>query len=136
MNFAQIQEWTTRLEAADDVALNLDTPVLFGSPKTLTKEWRAFIVDGKVISASRYQLQGEPSLSAEDVPAGLVTFVEERCAEYQPHPIFVMDVALVDGNYFIIECNCFNGSGFYHCDIQQIVAAVTAFMAHSLNAEA
>ncbi len=82
-------------------------------------------MNGKVVSSSRYQVNRELSVSATDIPVAMIDFVEARCREYTPHAIFVMDVALLNNEYYILECNCFNGTGFYANDISKVVGTVT-----------
>ena len=38
-----------------------------------------------------------------------------------------IDVARVDRTFRVVECNCFNGSGFYAADAERLVHAVSAF---------
>ena len=82
----------------------------------------------KIISSSRYLQNGKINISVEDVPDELIEFVENSCLEYILNDIFVMDTALFEDNYKIVECNCFNGTGFYKHDITKIVKAMNAFL--------
>jgi hypothetical protein len=50
------------------------------------------------------------------------------CEIWVPAPVFVMDVGESAGNLFIIECNCFNSSGFYKSNIEKIVVDVSEFI--------
>lgn len=38
-----------------------------------------------------------------------------------------MDVCFSDNEYFIVECGCMNGAGFYSADIGKIITAVTEY---------
>jgi hypothetical protein len=125
MSFMEIQAWAGKIALIDNPELSLDSLLFISSPKTIAKEWRNFIVNGKVVSSSRYQVNGELSLSAEDIPAAMIEFTEVRCTEFTPNDIFVMDVALAEGRFGILECNCFNGTGFYAHDISNIIRTVT-----------
>jgi hypothetical protein len=107
---------------------NFDTTIFISSPKKIDKEWRNFIVDGKVISSSRYVVNGELSISNTDIPSDMIQFTEECCEIYTPHEIFVMDIALSENEYKIIECNCFNATGFYEHDIELIVKNTNEFL--------
>ena len=44
----------------------------------------------------------------------MIRFVESMCNIFTPHDVFVMDVCDIEGEYFVVECNCFNGSGVYN----------------------
>jgi hypothetical protein len=102
-------------------SMNKDTMIFLARPKKIHKEWRNFIVNKKVVSSSRYCLDGELNIDNQDIPTEMISFVTMRCQTFTPHAIFVMDVALSDGIYSIIECNCFNGTGFYDHDVAAIV---------------
>ena len=61
-----------------------------------------------------------------DIPKEMLTFVEDRIADYKPHDSFAMDIASTqDGTYYIIECGCLNSVGFYHADIKEIVKSIS-----------
>lgn len=101
-----------------------DSLILVAKPKAIEKEWRNFIVDGKVVSSSRYAVDRKRSINSNDTPRDMIRFTEECCCLYMPNNVFVMDVALYDGQYYIVECNCFNDTGFYDHDILEVVKGV------------
>gem|GEM_PF-420030 len=105
-----------------------DTELVLCSPKRIGKEWRNIIIQGRVISSCRYRFYGEQSIDEDDAPADMIDFVEALCGIFTPHDVFVMDVCECEGEYFVIECNCFNGSGIYSKDISKIVNAVNAYI--------
>ena len=109
-------------------SLTKDTELVLSSPKTIDREWRNFIVQGEVISSCRYGLRGELNVDEHDVPDDMIRFVVALCEVFTPHDVFVMDVCDCDGDYFVIECNCFNGSGVYNNDLLKIVKAVNAYI--------
>lgn len=97
-------------------AVNIDT------------EWRFFIVDNKVVSGSQYKKNGRLSVSP-DVPATTMRMAEIMAEGWLPAPVVVMDVALTEeGEYKVIEFNCFNASGFYANDVERIVTEVTRYV--------
>lgn len=102
--------------------------ILVSKPKQIEKEWRNFIVDGAVVSSSRYCVNRQRSIDNMDIPIDMIKFAEECCKEFVPHDVFVMDVALCEGQYFIVECNCFNDTGFYDHDIFTVVKSVNEYM--------
>jgi hypothetical protein len=125
MSFSQIKAWGEQIVGSNDIELSLESLVFVSSPKKIDKEWRNFIVDGKVISSSRYLVGGELNVSPNDIPSDMIDFVHDRCQEFTPHQIFVMDVSLFEKKYYILECNCFNGTGFYANDISKIIKAIS-----------
>ena len=105
------------------------TELAISSPKIIDREWRNIIIQGKVVSSCRYRVFGEPSIDEDDAPVGMVRFAEELCSHFVPHDVFVMDVCECAGKYFVIECNCFNGSGIYNTkDLSKIVSAVNMYV--------
>lgn len=123
--FAEIVEWHDRICKAGGADLTTHTPVFVAESRTITREWRNFIVNGKVVASSRYMLAGELNVNPADTPPEMIAFCESCAAAWQPHDIFVMDIAEADGEFRIIECNCFNGTGIYDHDVEAIVTAVT-----------
>jgi len=115
--------------------LEIDSKIVFGPAYNIQREWRNYIVNGKVITSSRYRNNFRLSKSGTDIPEDMIKFVEERCKEYQPHDVFAMDIAETrhdDGEmrYYIIECGCMNSVGFYHADINKYVESVSNYLAN------
>lgn len=94
------------------------------SVKKLGREWRAIIVQNKVISVCRYAINSETSVSSVDVPDKVMSFIRENCQIIGAPIAWVMDVAEYQNELFILECNIFNASNFYDCDRIEIVSAV------------
>ena len=119
-----------RMRAVDYFA-PADNPVILAPAKRLGREWRAFVVDGDVVDISLYAVGGDPQQSrgAPVAAIAMATTAAEACA---PAPVFVMDIAeVLEGQreaLRVVEVNAFNSSGFYACDIETIVSAVTAFV--------
>lgn len=108
--------------------LNYNTMVVCSPVKTIYREARFFVVEGRVVTGSTYRLSNKTFISAE-VPPSMTDFAQKMVDLYQPSEAFVIDIALVENNYNIeeykvIEINCINGSGFYAIDIQKFVMAI------------
>ena len=131
MTFREIKEWSSAFQIVDNVTLNGQTKIVVGEPYNISKEWRNYIVDGKVVTSSRYRENFRLSKSAEDIPDGMIKFVEERCSEYMPHKIFAMDVALCGGEYYIIECGCMNSVGLYAADVGKFVKSISDYVSNN-----
>jgi hypothetical protein len=127
MRFADIRQLAESMKESQGGHLEFETPIVASRPKVIEKEWRSFVVGGKVVSTTRYLYRGELDIAPDDLPAGLNAYLEEAINWYQPHPVFVMDTALSEGKYWILECNCFNGTGFYGHDIPKVIRAVDAW---------
>ena len=124
MSAQEIKHLKESLTASNNPYLDEHTLVTISKPKTIHKEWRHFIVGKEIVSTSRYAEHGKLSKSSADVPPDLLEFVKARCHEYVPNDIFVMDTALHNDAFKIVECNCFNDTGFYDHDISKIIAKV------------
>lgn len=128
-SFADIKSWYEQLKMVENTNLSPDTPIVVSAPYNIKYEWRLWIVNGKVITASKYRtyfkLTKEPGC-----PAEVIAFAESRCLEYTPHAVFVMDVCLCGDDFYIVECGCMNAAGFYKADVTAIVGAVSAYFAN------
>lgn len=118
---------------AYETNLKYDSKILVGPAYNIRKEWRNFIVNGKVVTSSRYRENFKLSKSAEDIPADMIEFVEKMCRIYQPHDVFAMDIAEVkdensQSTYYIIECGSMNSVGFYSADIEAYVRSVSDYV--------
>ena len=128
LTYEELQEWSKRIIPLQISHLHKDTEIWMAKPQVIDKEWRLFVVEDKVISACRYQEKGALNINRLDVPKDLLNFVNARIQEYHLYPVYVLDVAQVQGHYKIIECNCFNGTGFYDHNIERIVSAINGFI--------
>ena len=126
--FENLKSWSQKIINLDLPDFNSETEIWISEPKEIKKEWRLFIVDDEIISTSRYMENGFLSESNIDIPIQMIKFTQERIDEYRLADIYVMDIAEVSNEFKIIECNCFNGTGFYYHDIEGIVKAVNAFI--------
>ena len=43
---------------------------------------------------------------------------------YELNEAFVMDLALTEHGYKIVECGCMNSAGFYRADMQKLLIAL------------
>ena len=101
----------------------IDTPIIWSSVKITGQEHRHFIVDGKVISSSRYKLNGKPNYSSQ-VDQFIIDFANKMCSIWTPSRMFVLDTYVTGDEIGIVELGCFGHAGFYETDIQKIVHAV------------
>ncbi len=131
--FGDIKAWYKRILDTRAVDIGPDTMILAGPAYHIEKEWRNFIVDGKIITSSTYLKNFEEYHSADDIPEEMLTFVKNRMEEYVPHPVFTMDIAKCSGahEYYIIECGCMNSVGFYKADIFKYVKEITSFIVNT-----
>ncbi len=135
MKREELLEWAERVKSNAAVekehgnvpTLDGDTPIMVGPALRVEKEWRNFIVDEKVIASTLYRKEHK-LFKLREAPQDMIDFVHDRCGEYVPHRIFVMDIALCGNSYYIVECGCFNSAGFYAADVDEIVKVVSLAM--------
>lgn len=90
----------------------------------IVHEWRLFIVDGKVASASKYKLRTMLDKKAGAVPE-VYEFANKMVQIWNPEKAYVMDICETsDGEFKLLELNCFNASGVYLAPIEPIIEAV------------
>jgi len=122
--FDEIGDWYNKLKIVENTNLSPDSKIVVSEPYNIQFEWRLWIINKKVIAASKYReyfrLKKE-----QGCPEAVVSFAEARCQEYVPHDVFVMDICLSGDEYYIVECGCMNGSGFYNANIDDIVRGVS-----------
>lgn len=127
MTYKEITEWQTRFTSTEKCPITNDTKILVGPAYNIEKEWRNYVVDGKVVTSSLYRKDFVLNKSRENIPEEMIKFVEDRCKEFQPHKLFAMDIALCGGDYYIIECGCLNSVGLYACDVPKLIRSITEY---------
>ena len=65
----------------------------------------------------------------------MIEFAQERIAEYRIEDVYVMDIAETENEYKLIECNCFNGTGFYKHNVEKIIQSVNNFVRRKIKKE-
>lgn len=100
----------------------LNTQVVVAQAHEVDAEWRLFVVDGKIITASMYR-----PMSSAYLPDDVLAFAMSAIQGWTPAPIFTLDVGRAGQQLKIIECNCFNASRLYHADAGKLVRAVSKY---------
>jgi hypothetical protein len=100
-------------------------PILVAPPLEVGREWRLVVGDGAVVAGSEYG--PERSGQGADVPAdihALASIVARN--PWQAAPLYVVDIAEVDGAPCVMELNPFSGADLYLCDPGAVVLAASA----------
>lgn len=114
-------EWILEFSAQDDL-------ILVSSPKHIDVEWRLVVSDKKVIAGCQYKTY-EPSTRKLGFdpdpfcPPEPISFANRIAVEvgWEPDPMYVMDICLSNGEYYLLELNAFSTSGWYDCDPAAII---------------
>jgi len=116
-------EWKAGILVGDNSQVFPDTEVIYATPKRVGQEHRHFIVDGKVITSSRYKLNGR-SNQQEGADAHIVEFAEKMAAIFSPSRFFVLDTYITGDEIGVVELGCGCNAGFYKADVQKLVMAL------------
>jgi hypothetical protein len=93
------------------------------TPVKIEQEWRLFIADKKVVAGSLYSennmLCQEGGYSQE-----VADFAEKMAEVWEPHPVFVMDIASTPRGLKLMEVGSANCAGFYKSNPYPVVEAM------------
>jgi len=118
----EFTEWRANLPP-DEGHLNLYTPVLIAPRKIIYAEYRTWVVNGRVVTASQYK-SGSTVVYNADVPEFILDFAQECVNLWSPAPAFVLDVAETPLGLRIVETNTLNAAGWYRGNVGKIVEAL------------
>jgi len=132
LSWEEFKEWQNKVIDLKEgyTTLNADTLVAYSSYKHIKAEYRFFIIDGKIISASQYKKDGRiyyKNIDNDEALSGLFIFyfVSYVISTWLPSRGFVIDVAQDnDNNLSIIEVNCLNSSGFYDINTEKLILSI------------
>ncbi len=125
MNKADFKDWQSRVVGLnEDLApLKPETMVMVSSLKEIHQEYRCFVVDRRVITASLYKV-GDMVRYDKNVDLDVLQFAGKLARGWEPERAYVMDIARTPNGLKLIEINNINSAGFYDCDIGKIVEAI------------
>ncbi len=104
-----------------DESSSPESMVVISSAKAIHKEWRVVIADRKVIASSLYKRDGKNDFEG-NAPAEVLLFAAQiALLEWQPDPMYVIDIIDNYGELYLMEINSFSCSGLYHCDVRPVV---------------
>lgn len=118
------EKWLEHITNDEFQNLKLDTIVTLSPVKTILAEWRYVIIDGEVIADSMYRKRGQLHISSERSDSSydatkLAFYIANQ--EWQPASAYVIDICETHQGFKVIEVNCFNASGYYACNVLDIV---------------
>lgn len=104
-----------------------DTKLVIASPKDIEEEYRFFVVNGEIATASQYKA-GMYKYLSRDIPEKVTSFVNEMIGIWVPDECFVIDIAVSNGSPKVNEVNCINCSGFYDIDLRSFLESMQRFI--------
>jgi hypothetical protein len=123
MSQEEFTEWKADVMAGDNSYVKPDTEIIYASPKNVGQEHRHFIVEGRVVTSSRYKLNGRPNQAA-GADDYIVEFANKMAAIFSPSKAFVLDTYVTGDEIGIVELGCAANAGFYKADVQKYVMAL------------
>lgn len=148
MNHEELDDWIEKLRAidAENPTVRLKDAVFVSTVKHILAEYRFFVIDGKVITGSRYKYGGNVWYSPQ-VDSHIFEFAQwiispenNDKADMLPRA-YTLDVAdtLAPGRHAsfnglkVIETNSINSAGFYSCDMGKFVSAINDLTQYYLD---
>lgn len=105
-----------------------DELVVASPPRNVMSEWRFIVADKKVIASSYYRKDRLPYHRPNDdeKAAELAGEVAENTT-YEPERVWCLDICnTAAGNYYVLEVGCVGCAGWYECDPEPVVEAISA----------
>lgn len=101
-----------------------DTRVLIAPAQSIRAEYRFFIVEGQVVTGSRYHVNGQRSIDPGVSKLCLEVAKQVAALPWQVDLAYTCDVGLFAGEPKVVELNAFSTSGLYACDALRLFDAV------------
>ena len=102
---------------------NPNIEILISKPKKIGQEHRHYIVDGKIITSSRYKFNGQPNFK-EGCDDNVLEVVRNAISKWQPTRAFVLDTYISGDEIGIVEIGCICHAGIYNADLMKLVVAL------------
>ncbi len=102
-----------------------DCMAVVSTPELIHAEWRLVIGNKRLVTGSQYRRNGTEEVLA-GCPPKVTAFAESvaTATKFDPHPVYVMDIASTDSGYRVIEIGSVCCASLYACDLEKLVAAV------------
>lgn len=129
MDWPSFQEWlSTATQHSSRGHVELSAEVMVCAPKAIVAEYRTWIVDNKVVTASGYK-RGSRAFHWTNVDQMIEWFAAGCAQEWSPANAYCLDIFQTENGIFVGEVNCINASGFYEANIGKLVESLetTAF---------
>jgi hypothetical protein len=126
LDLVEIDRWVESLRTSGLLAEN-DFDVVLAQPRSLGREWRTVIVNGRVAAFSLYR-QYQRVWTDRSIDPEARAAVERAATLFSPADVYVADVCETDDGMKIIEYNTFNSAGLYACDASAVIEAVSAWV--------
>lgn len=138
MGWGAYRDWRDRtlaLGADNGGTLTGETLVMVSPVKTIYREYRLWVVDSRIVTASLYK-EGSRVRYDDRVDEGVLQFCSGFLGfgKWEPARAYCFDVAETEDGYKILEVNNLNAAGFYAADMQKLVMALNSMHFGSVEA--
>jgi len=124
MDWKEFNEWRDRvLSLGWEGTVTGNTCVVQAPVAEIYREYRFFVVNGKVITGSQYRV-GYRVFSTPCHEQDVIDFAQKMIDIWSPDIGCAIDIALTPDGFKVIEINCLNAAGFYACDMGKVVYAL------------
>lgn len=106
-----------------------ETMCLISTPKNVEKEWRFFVVNGRILCGSQYKPGRHNIVGTSIHDDGHVAWrVAEQAveqADWEPDYAWCIDICKVaSGSYYVLEIGSFSSAGLYECSTRMLVEEI------------
>lgn len=122
-NFKSWQQDILKVGETSYCTINPDTIVQVATLKHIYCEYRLWVVDGKIVTASLYK-RGDRVYTDEEVDDEIIDFGYRCINTWVPARAFCLDIFVGPNGPLIGEVNNINAAGFYKADVQKLVLAL------------
>ena len=104
--------------------VQMDDLVVVAKVKPIAQEYRLCVVDGVVVTGSRYKV-GNKVIYTPEIDTPVLKLADEVIRRFNPVDAFALDIAVTpEGEPKVLEINCINSAGLYAADTVKLVHAL------------
>lgn len=100
-----------------------DIKILIAKPKDIGQEHRHYIVDGEIVTTSRYKFAGQPNFK-EGCDQAVLDVVQKAVNMWTPSRAFVLDTYISGDEIGIVEVGGICHAGLYEANVMKLVNAL------------
>lgn len=103
-----------------------DTELMLCPPAKILKEWRIWVVAGRIVTYSLYK-EGRRVVYRPEIDDDARAFAQDLIARNPGYAVaYVLDICRSADGLHLLETNCINAAGLYAADLGALVAALEA----------
>lgn len=122
----RLAETVLAIDEADipDGSLRHDTQLMLTKPVRILREWRFWVVTGRIVTYSLYK-EGQRVVHRHEIDNEALAFAQSM-ADANPgySPAYVLDICRTEIGLKLLETNCLNAAGFYAADLIKLASAI------------